>query len=130
MNALQFTLPARKAPRESVVPMINVVFLLLIFFLMSAQIAPPDPVEITPPVAESDTPLAEGAQMVWLDLEGVLHFDGLSGDAALARLAETTGAVTLRADAALPAAEFARVLRVLGEAGLRDVTLVAVAGAP
>ena len=36
-------------PRESVVPMINVVFLLLIFFLMTAQITAPTPVEVTPP---------------------------------------------------------------------------------
>ena len=36
MNLGQST---RRPARESVVPMINVVFLLLIFFLMSAQIA-------------------------------------------------------------------------------------------
>lgn len=130
MSALDFRLPARKPARESVVPMINVVFLLLIFFLMSAQIAPPDPVEITPPVADSDSPLPEGTRVLWLDVEGVLHFEGLSGEAALAELTDTPGAVTLRADAALPVAEFARVLRILGEAGLRDVTLVAIAGAP
>lgn len=130
MSALDFNLPARKPPRESVVPMINVVFLLLIFFLMSAQIAPPDPVEITPPVADSDSPLPEGARVAWLDATGVLHFEGLSGAVALAQLTDAPGAVTLRADAALSAAEFARMLRVLGEAGLRDVTLVAIAGAP
>lgn len=130
MTAPDFSLPTRKPPRESVVPMINVVFLLLIFFLMSAQIAPPDPVEITPPVAVSEAPLPESAHVVWLDAAGVLHFDGLTDEAALAQLADTPAALTLRADAALPAAEFARVLRVLGEAGLHDVTLVAVAGAP
>ncbi len=130
MSALEITLPARKAPRESVVPMINVVFLLLIFFLMSAQIAPPDPVEITPPVAETDTPLPEAAQVVWLDREGVLHLDGLRGDAALAQISDISGAVTLRADAELPAAELARVLRVFGAAGVSEVTLVAIAGGP
>ncbi len=130
MSALEITLPARKAPRESVVPMINVVFLLLIFFLMSAQIAPPDPVEITPPVAETDTPLPEAAQVVWLDREGVLHLDGLRGDAALAQISDISGAVTLRADAELPAADLARVLRVFGAAGVSEVTLVAIAGGP
>ncbi|MCC5954892.1 MAG: biopolymer transporter ExbD [Natronohydrobacter sp.] len=130
MSALDFNLPARKPPRESVVPMINVVFLLLIFFLISAQIAPPDPVEITPPVADSEAPLPEAARVAWLDREGIVHFDGLSGDAAFARLTDAPGAVTLRADAALSAAEFAQILRTLGEAGLRDVTLVATAGTP
>lgn len=38
---MQFDLPQRRSRPESVVPMINIVFLLLIFFLMTAQIAPP-----------------------------------------------------------------------------------------
>jgi biopolymer transport protein ExbD len=41
---------ARPRPRgESVVPMINVVFLLLIFFVMTATIVPPDPFAARPP---------------------------------------------------------------------------------
>lgn len=130
MSALDFTLPARKRTRESVVPMINVVFLLLIFFLMSAQIAPPDPVEITPPVSESEADLPEGARTAWLDREGELYFDALTGAEAIARLAEIPGALELRADAALSAPQFASILRTLGEAGLTEVTLVASAGAP
>lgn len=127
---MDFAPPVRKPMHENVVPMINVVFLLLIFFLMSAQIAPPDPVEITPPIATTHTPLPDAAQMAWLDAEGVLHVDGLRDVPALARLAEASGVVTLRADAQLPAAAFATVLRQLGEAGLHDVRLVAVSGAP
>jgi len=128
---MNFAPPVRKPARENVVPMINVVFLLLIFFLMSAQIAPPDPVEIAPPLAEAtDTPLPDAAQMAWLDADGVLHVDGLRGTEAMARLAETPGIVTLRADARVSAAEFATILRQLGEAGLSDVRLVAIAGAP
>lgn len=130
MSALDFTLPARKRARESVVPMINVVFLLLIFFLMSAQIAPPAPVEITPPVTESEAGLPENARAVWLDREGELYFDGLSGAEAIARLAEMPGPLILRADAGLSAPAFARILRSLGEAGLTEVTMVAIAGAP
>ena len=41
-----------RRPRESAVPMINIVFLLLIFFLMTATIAPPAPFAVTPPAAE------------------------------------------------------------------------------
>jgi len=98
---------------------------------MSAQIAPPDPIEIEPPLAETtETPLPDAAQMAWLDADGVLHVDGLRGAEAMTRLAEAPGIVTLRADARLSAAEFATVLRQLGEAGLSDVRLVAIAGAP
>ncbi|MGR3522560.1 MAG: biopolymer transporter ExbD, partial [Paracoccus sp. (in: a-proteobacteria)] len=34
--------------------MINVVFLLLIFFLLTAQIAPAPPFDVTPPDSRSD----------------------------------------------------------------------------
>ncbi|ATX65621.1 ExbD/TolR family protein [Roseinatronobacter bogoriensis] len=124
-------LPPRKPIRESVVPMINVVFLLLIFFLMSAQIAPPDPVTITPPMAQhADQPLAAGERVAWLDAQGVLYAQGVTGAEALSLLSADPGPLILRADAAMPAALFARVLQDLGAAGLEDVTLVAVAGAP
>lgn len=46
---MDFAPPKRRPRAESIVPMINVVFLLLIFFLMTAQIAPPDPFEVAPP---------------------------------------------------------------------------------
>ena len=113
--------------RESVVPMINVVFLLLIFFLMTAQIAPPDPVDTTPPlVALEADPLEPRTRALWLGPEGLVLADGTP---ALAALADTPGPVTLHADAARPAADLARALRDLGAAGLSDVTLVVRPGA-
>lgn len=124
-------LTPRRQIRESVVPMINVVFLLLIFFLMSAQIAPPDPVSITPPMAQyTDQPLTAGDRVAWLDAEGLLYAQGVTGAQALSVLSADPGPLILRADAAMPAALFARVLHELGAAGLDDVTLVAISGAP
>ena len=41
----------RMAQDRAIVPMINVVFLLLVFFLMTASLTPPPPREITAPVA-------------------------------------------------------------------------------
>jgi periplasmic protein TonB len=46
---MDFGSPPRRPRAESVVPMINVVFLLLVFFLMTATIAPPDPFASVPP---------------------------------------------------------------------------------
>ena len=60
---MQFPDPPRRKPPESIVPMINVVFLLLIFFLMTAQIAPPDPFEINPPDSAQAGDPAEGGQV-------------------------------------------------------------------
>jgi len=111
-----------RAPRESVVPMINVVFLLLIFFLMTAQITAPDPVEVTlPNVSLADGPVPEGAAVLWLGPAGNL----LAADGTAPDLAALDAAVTLRADADAPAAGLALALRELAQGGVRAVTLVA-----
>ena len=139
---MQFTDPPRRKPAESIVPMINVVFLLLIFFLMTAQIAPPEPFDVTPPEALSEEP-AEGEFVLYLDAGGQLGFlDALGEEAALAAFqtaleayCETGGcsddltppSVQLRADAEVPAARVAALLPRLGAAGARDVMLVTAA---
>ena len=114
---------------RAIVPMINVVFLLLIFFLMSAQIAPPDPIEIIPPlVAHGEQPLPDSARVIWLGRDGVLLYEGLRAAQALDALAVQPGPIILRADAALAASVFAQVLRDLAQAGISEVTLAAIPG--
>ena len=114
---------APRRPRaESIVPMINVVFLLLIFFLMTSRLSQPDPFEVTPPEAALDrTPEAEAT--LYVDKSGRLSFDGVEGEAALARLA-TDAVIQLRADAALEAAKAAALLADLAAAGFARVELV------
>ena len=118
---------APRRPRaESIVPMINVVFLLLIFFLMTSRLAQPDPFEVNPPEADLETPLNADATL-YVDKAGRLSFDGQDGDAALARLAEISSAdavLQLRADAELEAATAAGLLRDLSAAGFARVELV------
>ncbi|MDT0683808.1 biopolymer transporter ExbD [Roseicyclus sp. F158] len=71
--------PVREPERESIIPMINVVFLLLIFFLMTAQIAPPEPFDVTPPDSASDEP-AEAPLTLHVDASGQLGFQGATGE--------------------------------------------------
>ena len=118
----------RARNRESVVPMINVVFLLLIFFLMTAQIAPPDPIEITPPVAELEVAdLPPG--VLYVAANGDLAYGAARGEAVFAALAARVedNALPLRADADLPALALARLLEQLRAIGIHDVSLIAVA---
>lgn len=124
-------LPPRPRPhREAILPMINVVFLLLIFFLMTAQIAPAPPFELTPPEAapaQTDAPL----RTLWLGANGRIVHDDLSGDAALAALGAVDGPVLIRADAGLPAADLARLMRQLTALGVNELRLATVSrGAP
>ncbi|MFC2969869.1 biopolymer transporter ExbD [Acidimangrovimonas pyrenivorans] len=121
--------PPRRRPAESIIPMINVVFLLLIFFLMTAEIAPPEPFPVTPPSSSAQTP-AERGLTLYLGPDGRPGFEDATGDAALARLAaraaEAPGPLLIRADAAAPAAALARLMPRLATLGLSDIRLVTV----
>jgi biopolymer transport protein ExbD len=86
-------------PREAVVPMINVVFLLLIFFLMTAVIAPPEPFAVDVPQSEGDDPAGTPAAL-YVGADGALAWGALRGKAVFAALAEHDGILEVRADAA------------------------------
>ncbi len=116
----------RKPRAESIVPMINVVFLLLIFFLMTSQIAPPEPFPVEVPQAQSEQE-AESDAVLYIDATGTLSFDGVTGAAALDQLtaiAPTTTTLTVKADGRLEANLLAVTLGDLTRAGFSDVALV------
>ncbi|MBL3595046.1 biopolymer transporter ExbD [Rhodovulum sulfidophilum] len=112
---------------ESIVPMINVVFLLLIFFLMSARLVPPAPFEAEPPRADGAEPAA--GEMLHLSAAGDLAFGAARGEAvfvALAARPEAAGPLVIRADAGVEAAALARLaarLTAEGQGPLRLVTV-------
>lgn len=123
---MDFSENLRKPRAESIVPMINVVFLLLIFFLMTSNLAQPEPFEINPPNASLDAE-PEVDRILYIDETGRTSFDGVEGEAALAALAaisEAEQVIQLRADAELEAKKMAELLRELAEAGLSRVELV------
>ena len=62
---MRIDMPPRRPRGESIIPMINVVFLLLIFFLLTAQIAPSTPFPLTPPDSASDIP-AEARDVLFI----------------------------------------------------------------
>lgn len=118
-----------KRPRqssESIVPMINVVFLLLIFFLMTAQIAPPEPFEVVLPSAESgEDPYADVT--LYVSREGQPGFNGLTGAPAMELLIEVRdkhGPLEIRAHEALEAQKLASLLRELTAAGFARVEVM------
>ncbi|KPP93140.1 MAG: outer membrane transport energization protein ExbD [Rhodobacteraceae bacterium HLUCCA08] len=123
-----FAPPRRRARADSIVPMINVVFLLLIFFLMTARIAPTAPFPVTPPEAQA-TGAAAGADILHVAADGTPAYGAATGADALAALADRTapGPLLIRADAGLPMAQFAALLAELAALGVDDPRLVTVA---
>ena len=125
--------PPRRTLVEPLLPMINVVFLLLIFFLIVARMAPPAPVPVVPPIAQGQAVVGEIA--VYLAADGRLVHGDAQGDAAMVALTATRDAgcvapcaapplLLLNVDARTPAARLASVLAQLGAAGWADVQLV------
>ncbi len=121
---MRFAPPRRRQTSESVVPMINVVFLLLIFFMMSATIAPAPPFDLTLPTVQTDADL-EAGQTLYVAADGSVSLDGQLGEAAWALLAAADDAspLTVRADAALPVVEVAQMLERLSQMGRDRVDL-------
>ncbi len=133
---MDFAPPPRRRPAENLLPMINVVFLLLIFFLIAAKLAPPEPFAVALPEAEGIAAPDAGLTL-HLDATGQPGFADALGDAALVALAaartELCASVDcavappmllLRADANAPAAALAALMPRLAAAGFGAVTLV------
>ena len=118
----------RRASREPVVPMINVVFLLLIFFLMTAQIVPPAPFDMTLPTAQGDEDGGQNA--LYINAVGEIAFGEARGATALSEAVTRTGDAALRiqADAALDASRLARVLSQLSALGAARIEIVTEGG--
>lgn len=126
---IDFGEPGDRPRGESIVPMINVVFLLLVFFLMTATIAPPDPFDIAPPEVAAGAP-AEAAATLYLAADGRLAFGTARGEAVFAAIAAApdvaSGGLTLRADGSVPGAAVARLLERLAAIGVARVGIVTV----
>lgn len=134
---MDFSPAPRRRPAENLLPMINVVFLLLIFFLISAKLAPPEPFAVTLPEAAAAEGGVGPGLVLHLGADGGLGYGEARDDAALAALAtaraefcgradcgKTPPRLALRADAAAPAEGLADLLASLAAIGFAEVTLV------
>lgn len=136
---MNFEPEVRREQTESIVPMINVVFLLLIFFLMTSEIAPPEPFSVVPPDAATEAQ-ADGIFTLFLSAEGELAYQDVTGEeATLAALKvdldEYCGQgdcspdshgppVLLRADQGVTANTIATLMPKLGELGFKQTHLI------
>lgn len=116
-----------KVASLSTLPMVNIAFLLLIFFMLAGTIEPPSALTIDPPESVADGDPDEGAVIVGINLDGKVSLDGIA--VSLTKLRETLAArtptptVAVRADATLNASRLVHVLVQIREAGIRDVHL-------
>jgi len=136
---MQFSRRARKADSEErILPLINVVFLLLIFFMLAGRLAASDLFRVEPPESAAATEASAleaqraGEVLILLAADGRLALDGAPVErqaltsAVAARLAEAPKArVVLKADGATEAGAVVDLMEGLRDAGVTELELFA-----
>ena len=121
----------RRSSDASLIPMINVVFLLLIFFLLAAQMRTPDPLEVSAPVSISEM-VSDGELTLFIGADGQMKFGDISGpeqlEQALIAICQEQDCsafnVRVKADRAADATVVAGLLPVLARAGFGSAEFV------
>ena len=128
----------RQRPRgngdESILPLTNVVFLLLIFFMLAGRLASPEAFDIQPPVSTSEAQARRDGLEIQLSAGGDIAIDGQAVD--LDALEERVGeqiaanpalALRLKADGAGDATRVVAVMQALRDAGGEKLRLITIA---
>lgn len=117
----------------NVLPLINVVFLLLIFFMLVGRMASLEELEVQPPESVSEDPMAAGDVRVAVAADGSILLGGeaVSADVLLGRieerLAEEPGMqLSLMGDAAADSRELVTLMERLRATGVERIQLVTV----
>ncbi|WP_422367451.1 ExbD/TolR family protein [Pelagibius sp.] len=133
---MRFDPPRPNSDDERILPLINVVFLLLIFFMLTGQLSAIDPIEVTPPVSASEGAVEARELVVVLGAGGQLALDDAVIDeealkAALAERMEANPAaqVWLKADGAADSTDVIALMETLREVGVERLKLLTVPAA-
>ena len=127
---IEFDEPRRRAPYETMVPLINVVFLLLIFFLLAGTMQPSDPVNVNLPAGQISDKNARLPAPIYLEKDGFVwlgknmvppELSGLLVEDYLKK--QGTDRVAIKADKDAPADSLLTLMEGLRQAGVKQVTL-------
>ena len=134
MRIRQSPLNSNKRSRnddDAVMPLINVVFLLLIFFMIAGTLTSTDPFEISPPSSSSSVNEEIGTLTLLVGPNGELALDGEMvpqsdlESALAARLLENPEIVLrLKADGGAKANDIIEVMEVIRAAGADELNLL------
>ncbi|MDK3074825.1 biopolymer transporter ExbD [Sedimentitalea sp. JM2-8] len=121
----------RNPHSETIIALIDVVFFLLVFFMLIGRMDATAPFDVTPPLAVSGRDMPAGGATLSISRDGALALDGteIAGsdlEAALSRALDRDANLRLRINAHKDA-ELRHVLPLVGMAeaiGIADVVLV------
>tara|TARA_B100001175_G_C19411518_1_gene591394 strand:+ start:213 stop:599 length:387 start_codon:yes stop_codon:yes gene_type:complete len=115
----------RSGRNENFVPMINIIFLLLIFFMISAQIMPKEPFELVIPKSISKIQLLE-RDTLFISSDKTVYYNDAFNESAWIALGKrsTKTSLSLRADISLPASALTDLIARLKIIGITQVHLI------
>ncbi|MEO0993622.1 MAG: biopolymer transporter ExbD [Pseudomonadota bacterium] len=116
---------------DRILPLINIVFLLLIFFMAVGRLSATDPFRIDPPESQSTGAPATGPLLIAVGAEGQLALNGDVLDEAtlLARVASGDGPVPevrIKSDGGAEAVRVVALIERLRQTGVETVRLMTV----
>lgn len=117
----------RKPPQLDLTPLINVVFLLLVFFMLAGSLKPADSIESAK--VDSQQPVDEGLLVVSVNHAGVamIGTELLTDEVLISRLtmhSQTGGGIGIKPDARLDAQRLVQLTGLLRQAGFDSMTLI------
>ena len=126
--------PARQAP-ETIIALIDVVFFLLVFFMLIGRMDATAPFEVTPPTARTGSDMPAGGVTLSVSETGDMAVDGRSVQdpkaALLSAIAEDPETlVRINAHHAAELRHILPLIAALEAAGARDVALVVTPATP
>ena len=114
----------RRVAKESIIPMVNVIFILLIFFLMTSSFIIPDPFEIEKPYADSSNKITT-EERLYLSKTGKIVISNLDNeDAWLYLEKKTPKKLLLVTDGQFPAKDMLDISEKLKELGVIEINLL------
>lgn len=121
--------PRRTDDEDRILPLINIVFLLLIFFMAVGRLSATDPFRITPPISASEGAPATEPMLIAVGTEGRLALNGevLEEADLLARISEAEPTeIRIKSDGGVEALRVVGLLTQLKELGVSSVRLMTV----
>ena len=124
--------PQRREFGEPVIPLINIVFLLLIFFMLAGTFTTPEPFNVDPPETRVGDQDRDDEGVILLGQDGDLAFEGeaLEGDDALLEAVRTyiedddDYTLRLKADGGVASSRLLDIMDLLRDAGAERVFLL------
>lgn len=130
-QGFNFSNPAPADSEENVLPLINIVFLLLIFFLIAGAMTIPDLFPVEPPVSDSETPAAPVETIVLIGADGQISLQNelIAADQlhALARAIikqKPLQPFKLKADSQAASGRVISAIEALRNAGVQQTLLI------